>query len=140
MPSPDTQCTGELEYPLTVEYLIFDPAISSRFKLVWFMFGTNMTLLHTYSSESRVWSGRSTECWSDVTIQTWVFSATVNGMQHLVAALGSDYQVVIVAVDEDGVNIGLSTGHKRSAVCLFVLVNLMGSCIARVDIEMILAI
>jgi hypothetical protein len=61
-------------------------------------------------------------------------------MQHLVAALGSDYQVVIVAVDEDGVNIGLSTGHKRSAVCLFVLVNLMGSCIARVDIEMILAI
>uniref|UniRef100_K3ZTX7 F-box domain-containing protein n=1 Tax=Setaria italica TaxID=4555 RepID=K3ZTX7_SETIT len=91
VPGTGTQCDNELNYSVTAGYLIFDPAVSSGFKLVQFMFGTNMTLLqvHTYSSEN-------------VSIQTWVFSAIVNGMLHLVARLGSDYQVVIVAVDEEG--------------------------------------
>ena len=63
-----------------------------------------MTLLqvHTYSSESREWSGSSVECWSHQIIETWVTKAFVNGMLHLAVILRSDYQVVIAAVDGEG--------------------------------------
>ncbi|CAN6213369.1 unnamed protein product [Urochloa humidicola] len=104
VPATGIQCECESEYLVTAGYLIFDPAVSPEFKLVQFLFGEDMSLLqmHTYSSESRVWSCRSVESWSDVRIQTWISGAIVNGMLHLAVRFISDYQVVIIVVDGEG--------------------------------------
>lgn len=103
VPSTGTQREDD-EYPVAVGYLIFDPAVSSGFKLVQFLFGDAMALLqaHTYSSESREWSRRSVECWSHQTVKTWVGDTVVNGMLHLAVIFRSGYQVAIVAVDGEG--------------------------------------
>ncbi|KAJ1288066.1 hypothetical protein BS78_02G060500 [Paspalum vaginatum] len=88
----------EMEYTHT--YLIFDPAVSSKFELVQFC-GLNMLQVYTYSSESGVWSKRATECWSHETLSLWR-SAFVNGMQHLTVKRRYEYRTRIVAFNEKG--------------------------------------
>ncbi|CAL5078800.1 unnamed protein product [Urochloa decumbens] len=89
---------------LAATYLIFDPAVSSWFKLVQFCHdsGNNIVQVHTYSSESAAWSSRAVECWLRESIRTWVGSAYINGILHLTVYCCSDDRDVIVAVDREG--------------------------------------
>lgn len=86
----------------TITRLIFDPVVSSQFELVHFLICTDGSAqpaqVHTYSSESRAWSSRATECWSDEAINTSVDFAFVHGMIHLYGRR----QNVIVGVDGRG--------------------------------------
>ncbi|KAJ1288071.1 hypothetical protein BS78_02G061000 [Paspalum vaginatum] len=93
--------------------VVFDPAVPSRFGLLQFLFGSRWDVLqvHTYSSESRAWCRRATECWSqdETMIMTWMGRPVVDGMIHLPMARCSDgHRKVIVAVDE--------RGEKRRAI------------------------
>uniref|UniRef100_A0A0A9CU18 F-box associated domain-containing protein n=1 Tax=Arundo donax TaxID=35708 RepID=A0A0A9CU18_ARUDO len=59
-------------------YLIFDPAVSSHFKLVQFLqkFSIdNKVGVHTYSSETRSWTDRGSERGQsrEVNLNSWVF-------------------------------------------------------------------
>ncbi|XP_072147864.1 F-box protein At5g49610 [Setaria viridis] len=91
------------EWP-AVTYLIFDPAVSSQFKLVQFCHdsGLNMSQVYTYSSKSGVWSERASECWSSETVGSCVGSAFVNGMLHLIVHRSYEQLSMIVAVDGEG--------------------------------------
>lgn len=94
----ETMEDWEMEYTHT--YLIFDPAVSSKFELVHFC-GLYMLQVYTYSSESGVWSNRATEYWSHETLSLWR-GAFLNGMQHLTVRRRYKYQTRIVAFNGNG--------------------------------------
>lgn len=100
---------GQWDYDLeewsAFTYLIFDPAVSSQFKLVQLCFDSllNTFQVYTYLSESGVWSERASKCWSDETLQYWLGSAFVNGMLHLIIGCSyPEHTSAIVAVDGEG--------------------------------------
>ncbi|WVZ62199.1 hypothetical protein U9M48_011972 [Paspalum notatum var. saurae] len=90
--------------------IVFDPAVSPQFELVQFLLqtgkntGMDVFHVHTYSSESRAWSQRATECWShDESINPGMES--INGMIHFSVSVrlhSDEYENVIVAVDGRG--------------------------------------
>ncbi|CAN6171211.1 unnamed protein product, partial [Urochloa humidicola] len=100
-----------IEQIYTIAYLIFSPSVSSEFKLVQLCrdFGLKVNQVYTYSSESGVWSSRTVECCSLERVER-------------------------TTLMEKGRYAGLFAGQK-SMVRLVFLVNLRGTCIARVDIE-----
>ncbi|KAJ1288070.1 hypothetical protein BS78_02G060900 [Paspalum vaginatum] len=92
--------------------IVFDPAVSPQFELVQFLLrkgknrGMYVFQVHTYSSESRAWSQRATECWShDESINPGMESTVFNGMIHFPVSVrrhSDEYENVIVAVDGRG--------------------------------------
>ncbi|WVZ62198.1 hypothetical protein U9M48_011971 [Paspalum notatum var. saurae] len=106
---PCTSCDAVEKAARITTRVVFDPAAPSRFGLLQFLFGSDLDLdvlqVHTYSSESRAWCRRATECWShdETMIMSWMGRPFVNGMIHLPMVRRSDgYRKVIVAVDERG--------------------------------------
>ncbi|PVH63244.1 hypothetical protein PAHAL_3G504200 [Panicum hallii] len=70
-------------------YLIFDPAVSSHFQLVQFWTYADRFLegVHTYSSETGIWSERTSEWGSDWALSFFARSAFVHGMLPLSTTL-----------------------------------------------------
>ncbi|RLN33729.1 F-box protein [Panicum miliaceum] len=96
-------------------YLIFDPAVSSHFRLLQFLAkasSMNEVGLRTYSSETGVWTDRSAErlqqggespqLGSFESILSSLGSAFVNGMLHFIVGHFQKDQELIVAVDWEG--------------------------------------
>ncbi|CAN6180747.1 unnamed protein product [Urochloa humidicola] len=100
-------------------YLIFDPAVSSHFRLLQFLqkagiLNLNEVGLRTYSSETGVWTDRSSErrrleeggesqqLGSFLSISSSLGSAFINGMLHFVANHIQKDQELIFAVDWEG--------------------------------------
>ncbi|WVZ62197.1 hypothetical protein U9M48_011970 [Paspalum notatum var. saurae] len=96
---------------ISITRIIFDPAAASpsRFDLVQFLFESPMNggafQVHTYSSESRAWTRRGTECWSDEFLRTQYGCTFLNGTIHFCVLCGTGddgYRYGIVAVDGRG--------------------------------------
>jgi len=117
-------------------YLIFDPAVSSHFKLVEFwtydetkyLVGEVNTYssedfvreVHTYSSETGVWSEGTSEWSSDDDLCFFAQCAFVNGMLHFnVTHLDID-QEQIVAVDGEGKKCRIISMPEKSSDVVFV--------------------
>jgi len=107
----------DLDDERTCTYLIFDPAVSSHFQLVQFkqddegvclQFRRNndddegVAEVRTYSSESGVWSDRASEWGAHGWIVSYLGSALVNGMLHLMVGRDYEREDQIVAVDREG--------------------------------------
>ncbi|CAN6197127.1 unnamed protein product [Urochloa humidicola] len=100
-------------------FLIFDPAVSSHFRLLQFLqkasdLNRNEVGLRTYSSETEAWTDRSNE-WrrseeggesqqldSFRSISSLLGSAFINGRLHFIASHIQKDQELIVAVDWEG--------------------------------------
>ncbi|CAL4904934.1 unnamed protein product [Urochloa decumbens] len=109
-------------------YLIFDPAVSSHFRLVEFWMWTDnvqfVEELHTYSSVTEVWTRCSrTEVWGldkDVVISFFAGSALVNRMLHFsVTGVGTG-QKLIFAIDGQGRECRFISGPEKHADVAFV--------------------
>nr|CAB3452182.1 unnamed protein product [Digitaria exilis] len=122
-------------YPKVEEeqtFLIFDPTVSSHFKLLQFLrnaSGLKEVGLRTYSSETGVWTDRSGErrrleeggerlqLGSFGRILSMLGSAFVNGMLHFIVYHIQKYQEVIVAVDWEGTTRRVISWPPRHGCC-----------------------
>jgi len=104
-------------------YLIFDPAVSAHFQLVQLGIyeGAFVEEVHTYSSETGVWSQRTSEWSSDEALSVYASGAFVNGMLHFNVTHFDDIdQELIVAVDGEGNKRRIISGLDNSSDVVFV--------------------
>ncbi|KAG2622297.1 F-box protein At5g07610-like [Panicum virgatum] len=129
LPSDESEDYSETGYncpPFT--YLIFDPAVSSHFQLVQFWTYDDVFVeeVHTYSSETGVWSEGTSEWSSDGGFFSfYAESAFVHGMLHFsVTRFGGEgskcRQEQIVAVDGEGKKCRIISMPEKSSDVVFV--------------------
>jgi hypothetical protein len=111
--------TGYNSPPCT--YLIFDPAVSSQFQLVQFWAYNNVVVdeVHTYSSETGVWSERTSE-WSLNENMSLLGSTFLNGMLHFSVTRFDIDRELIVAVDGEGKRCRVISGPHKCCDVVFV--------------------
>ncbi|CAN6335162.1 unnamed protein product [Urochloa humidicola] len=109
-------------------YLIFDPAVSSHFRLVEFWMWTDSVQfveeLHTYSSVTEVWTKccRTDKLGLDkgLVISFFAGSGLVNGMLHFSATRVGTGQKLIFAIDGQGRKCRFISGPEKHADVAFV--------------------
>ncbi|XP_066398716.1 F-box protein At2g23160-like [Miscanthus floridulus] len=110
-------------------FLMFDPAVSLHFHL--FHIWENRTMVkvetvHSYSSETRAWTDRSSKwkrgekggewgLWGKAIIQFTYGRALVNGLLHFVVSRVRKHEFLIVAVDGKGKTCRIIGWHDKHA-------------------------
>ncbi|KAF8655640.1 hypothetical protein HU200_060957 [Digitaria exilis] len=119
--------SGEDEGNCKFTYMMFDPAASPHFQLVEFWTPTYeasvVEEVHTYSSETGVWSKRTSTWDDDEYVAFAARGAFVNGMLHLSATRffkSGKHRELIVAVDGEGKNHTVISGPKEDCNVAFV--------------------
>nr|CAB3462683.1 unnamed protein product [Digitaria exilis] len=119
----DTEDEGNCKFT----YMMFDPAASPHFQLVEFWTPTYeasvVEEVHTYSSETGVWSKRTSTWDDDEYVAFAARGAFVNGMLHLSATRffkSGKHRELIVAVDGEGKNHTVISGPKEDCNVAFV--------------------
>jgi hypothetical protein len=108
-------------------FLMFNPAVSSHFHL--FQIWQDMTVedvetVHSYSSETKAWSDRSSKwrrgeegsewgLWGECLIKFMIGRALINGLLHFVGFDSQKQKDVIVAVDGEGKTCRIIDWHGK---------------------------
>ncbi|KAG2630896.1 hypothetical protein PVAP13_3KG556100 [Panicum virgatum] len=121
--SEDSDSNSDGDPSCRFTYLIFDPAVSSHFQLVQFWTYDEIFAeqVRTYSSETGVWSVRTSEWSEDDALSFFARCAFVNGMLHFsVFQFDGIEQELIVALDGEGKKCRIINGLENSGDAVFV--------------------